>query len=289
MLIKKYEYDAITNLKGTAANYFTVPKSVIVNTELDYRRVSLFTYLRSYKGLNDRLCFSVPLFLKWANLKSDTHSGGMNDKIIETLDSLNDLGYVTYLSEKPKNKTFCIDLQFNTQQVYEECSGDRFAIVYIDEIEKIMTYKDANSKDAYFNCNAVLLVFVYLRMAIYRRINELNPEERYPERIKDRKERLPEAYNDTYKDIAETLGLSERIVARAVEVLEQLGLVMVREAYHIKNEEGEYRTADMIFSNMQKRDKGKLLASGYDYAFAEIAQKAKNINKYNKFYFLKEK
>ena len=283
----KNEYSPYTVLKGTAANYFTVPKSVIVNTELDYRRVSLFAYLRSYKGLNDRLCFSVPLFLQWANLKNDTHSGGINDKIIDTLDCLNDLGYVTYLCDKPKNKTFCMDVQFNTQQVFDECCSDRFAIVYLDEIEKIMTYRNTNIKDTHFNCNAVLLVFVYLRMMINRRPNELKPEERYPDKIEERKQRLPEAYNDTYKDIAEILGLSERTVSKSVEMLEELGLIMMQQAYHIKIAEGEYRTADMIFANMQKRDRGKLLVSGHDYAFAEIENKAKLIHKYNRFYNLK--
>ncbi|MBQ8814043.1 MAG: winged helix-turn-helix transcriptional regulator [Lachnospiraceae bacterium] len=284
---RKIEYDSITNLKGTAAHFFTVPKSVIENTELDYRRVALFVYLRSYKGLNERVCFSVPLFLQWANLKNDTHSGGVNDKIIDTLDCLNDLGYVTYLGDKPKNKTFCMDVQFNTQQVFDECSSDRFAIVYLDEIEKIMTYRNMNIKDTHFNCNAVLLVFVFLRMMINRRPNQLKPEEQSIDKIEERKQRLPEAYNDTYKDIAEILGLSERTVSKSVEVLEELGLIMMQQAYHIKIADGEYRTADMIFANMQKRDRGELLASGKEYAYAEIVQKAKNINQHNKYYHLK--
>ena len=282
-----YEYPPINTLTGTAAHYFTIPKCIIEGTELDYRRVSLFVYLRCYKGLNDHLCFSVPLFLKWANLKNDTHPDGVNEKIITLLDSLNDFGYITYCSDRAESRTFCIDILFNSQQVFDECAIERFAIVYIDEVEKIMQYKNLNPKDSYFNCNAVLLVFAYLRMAIARRPNKLKPEERFPKEIKERRERLPEAYNDTYKDIAATLGLSVRAVSKAVDVLKELGLIHVREAYHIKNELDEYRTPDMIFANMQKRDKNYLLIEGVEYANSEVENKAKLINKHNKKYVLK--
>lgn len=243
-------------------------------------RVSLFVYLSQRKGLDDIVYFSVPLFLNWIGYKSDSHKGAINDKVLETLTWLEDLEYITFLEDKSVNKTSFFKIYFNTQIVHEECFTNRFAIVYLDEIERIMGFKNNNKKDNYLNCNNVLLVFAFLRRSIFRTPNKLKPEERYEDRIADRKERLVEAFNESYKNIAEALGLTERTVSKAVQVLAQLKLIVVAEAYHIKGITSDYVTPDHIFANYEKREGNLLLASGNNYAFDEIKRKEKLIRKY---------
>ena len=226
----KYQYEHIATLNGNAAKNFRIPKSVIVDTEMLGIRIAVFTYLSLYKGLNDRVCFSIPLFLDWAGYKSDAHAGGINDKTIRTLEALSDLGYITFLDNRLRTKNSCFEILFNTQLVHDSCFQESFAILYLDEVEKVMRYTNDNLQDRYLNRNIVLLVFAYLRQAIYRTPNELKPEEQSPEGIERRKERYIEAYNESYKDIAQDLGLTERVVSFAVQALVSIGLIVVAEA-----------------------------------------------------------
>ena len=277
------EFKAICKLEGPSKNYFRIPDEIIYNCELGKIRIALYAYLYIHKGINDIVNFSVPLFLNWAGLKSDSHSGGMNDKVLTAMELLSDMGYVCFVGDKKLTRTSCAEIQFNTQLVHNMCcSGDRFAIVYLDEVESIMRYKNEKKSDTHFNSFSILLVFVYLRRSIIRRKNKLNPEERSEERIKDRRMRIPEAYNGKYKDIAFELGISERIVSKSVEILRRLKLIVVGVPYRIRGIDGEYRTPDFLFSNFQKRDEGQLLISGIEYAKTEINLKAKQMHDYHK-------
>ncbi|MBR2895786.1 MAG: hypothetical protein IKC03_09045 [Oscillospiraceae bacterium] len=284
----EYQYEPIATLKGDASKNIRIPKSIITNTKMLGIRLAVFTYLSIYKGLNDKLCFSIPLFLNWAGYKSDAHAGGINDKTIQTLKDLRDLGYVSFSDENLRHRNSCVEIKFNTHLVHNQCFEESFAILYLDEIEKVMKYKNDNPQDRYLNRNIILLVFAYLRQAIFRTPNKLKPEERSPEGIEGRKERCIEAYNESYKDIALDLGLTERIVSLSTQVLVKVGLIVIVEAYRIQNEDGEFRTLDMIFANAEKREGKHLLAIGEDYALGEIKRKLEKIRKStNTKYFIK--
>jgi len=195
------------------------------------------------------------------------------------------MGYVTLLGNTKLTRTSCVEIKFNTQLVHDVCcSGERFSIVYLDEIEKIIRYKNESIKDTHLNSFSVILVFAYLRRCIPRRPNKLKPEERCNERIIDRRKRIPEAYNGKFIDIAAELELSERIVSRAVEILRANDLIVLGVPHRIKCIDGEYRTPDYLFSNYQKRDDGKLLASGMEYAEIEIKLKAQQMHDYHEKY-----
>ena len=286
------EFETIKKLEGSSKNYFRVPDDVILSNDTDKLRIALFLYLHIHKGINDIVNFSVPLFLKWAGYKTDRRMGGMNDKVLYAMDYLHDLGYVHYIDKIP-TRASCVEIKFDTNLVHETCcSGMRFAIVYLDEIERILNFKNENAKDTQLNSLSVLLVFVYLRRSIYRRTNNVLPEERTEERIIDRRNRLPEAFNAMYIDIANEIGLSARLIERAVNVLQKMVLIVVGTPNRIQLLNGEFRTPDSIFANYEKRDGENLLAYGMEYAKQEIKQKAKLMYdyhiKYGVKYFLKE-
>ena len=274
-LDEKYEYRSVVELEGISANFIRIPSSIILDTELSNKRVAVFVFLSIYKGLNSRLFFSIPNLLEWAGYKNDTHKGGINDKFLDAMEGINDRGYLTYYGEL--TRTSCIEIEFDRQKVFNECSCSSFAILYLDEVERIMRYKNSNSKDVYLNNVSVLLVFAFLRNAIFRTPNKLKIEEQSQEGIKARKDRCVEAYANTYKEIGELIGLSERTVSKAVKVLESLKLIVVDEAYHIRNKEGEFRTPYTLFANMEKREGKYLLTSGLEYARGEMERKAEKI------------
>ena len=283
----KFEYRTPEKLDGDKAKYLFVPMSLIEDSELYVYRVALFAYLAMYRGLNNRVVFSVPRFVEWAGFKSDTHAGCVNEKVLDTLHRLNDLGYLIYREQPTKSNV--AELVMDMDFVTAECANN-FAILYIDEIEKIVNYKRENLKNAHLNSFSVLLVFAYLRRKIFRRPNELKPEERTQEGIEERRKRKPEAYTDNYKDIGEALGLSERTVSKAVKILEELNLLVVAESYHHRMEGcmGMYRTSYVMFANYEKREKEYSLAFGLEYAHREMELKEQAMGKYTLNYTLKK-
>ena len=170
--------------------------------------------------------------------------------------------------------------EFNSDYYYDDCS-DGFAVIYLDEIEKILKYKKVNQKDNTINSMIILLVFAYLRLIIRRRTNELKPEERYAPHIKSRRERLPEAYSGNIIDMSNEIGISSKTFSKIVDILEcELHLIVTDRAYRVKNEDDEFRTLPTIFANAYKREYGCLLDTGENYSRTEIEIKAENMKQH---------
>ena len=282
----KYEYHKI-QLEGSASKYIYVPLSVITDTKLDIRRVGVFSYLRIHCGLNNIVNFTIPDIVEWCGGKPDRRTNGSNDKILSTLDSLNEGGYLTYLTEK--SKSFYMKCKFDTEHFFAQCYNG-FSAIYLDEIETIMNYQKKNSKDSTVNNFVILLVFAYLRHKINRRPNELKPEERCHDNIKSRRERLPEAYSGNIINMADELGLSSKTFSKIIDILEcELHLIVTDRAYRVKNEDNEFRTLPTIFANTYKREYGYLLDTGDNYSRTEIELKAENLKRHYQGYRIDKK
>ena len=264
-----------TQLEKSKQNYITIPLSLISNDEIDLRRVAVFSYLRCCCGLDGICRFTIPSLVTWCGGKSDNRTGGINSKVLNTIDDLNDMGYLTYLT-KPSKSSY-IECEFDFEK-YNDEHNSGFATLYLDEIRKILNYKNTNSKDSRLTNTTILLVFAYLRAKIHRRKNELKPELRSKEGIEKRKLKNPEAYNNLLMNIADDIGISEKTLTKAIDVLEEdLGLIVTERAYRIKNNEGEFRTLHTIFANSYKREGKSLLAIGEKYSREEIKIKVDNL------------
>ena len=238
----------------------------------------MFSYLRVHCPLNNVINCTVPDIVEWCGGKPDRKVNGVNDKVLSTMNALNDRGYLTYLTEKSRSSY--MKCEFNMNYYYDECSNG-YAAIYLDEIKKIMNYQKENSKDSTLNNATILLVFAYLRNKIRRRPNELKPEERSFDGIIKRRERLPDAYENNISDIANELGIHKQTLSKIIDILElELELIVTDRAYRVKNEDNEFRTLPTIFANAYKRDDRYLLETGNNYSRAEIEQKAKNIKQY---------
>lgn len=158
---------------------------------------------------------------------------------------------------------------------YDSCSNG-YAVIYLDELEKIMKYKNLQGNS--ISNTTLLLVFSYLRNKIRRRPNELKPEERTSEGIKQRKERLPDAFDGNISDIAKELGMHKQTLSKIIDILElELKLIVTDRAYRVKTDESEFRTLPTIFANAYKREDKYLLAAGEEYSRTEIELKAENM------------
>ena len=276
-----YEYQNPVKLNGDSGIYFSVPDSVILDADANDKRVTAFSFFSIRRGLDRGVSFSINSIVKWIGRKQNRNSNGINGKLIQAIERLRDDEYISF-SDKLTNSS-CIDATFNTCKVSEECNRGRFAVIYFDELKKILDYKNPNSKDAFLNNDVILLVFAYLRMEIYRRSNSLRPEEinignkrSHELDVETRRIRCPEAYDCYYYEIAEKLGISARTVSKAVVVLNELGLIYSESLPRV-NVDGKWRTDRTIFCNAYRREGGYLLKDGSEYYLPEIDRKKKKL------------
>lgn len=283
-MAKAYEYQSPTKLEMPSGNYFLVPASVILDTGSNDKRVTVFSLLSVKRGLDWSVNFSINSMVGWAGKKQNRNPNGINASFNTAIERLIEEGYLSVYG-KLGNATN-VDAVFNMSKITEQCQQkrERFAIIYIDELQKILGYKVKSSKDSFFSNDVVLLVFSYLRMMIYRRRNELLPGETNIDGKNDkeydinaRRIRSPEAYSGYYCDIAEELGLSPRAVSDAVSALNELELIYSESLPRVKHE-GKWKTTYTIFCNRYKRENNYLLADGSKYYMSEIDNKKKQLN-----------
>ncbi len=271
----RYEYTK-TLLADLESKYIYIPLSVIVDNELDVKRVGVLSYLRIHCGLNDVVGFTVSDMIEWCGMKPNNREGKTNDKFLSIINDLSNGGYLTYLTEQSKSSY--MKCKFNMEYYYDKCS-EGYAVVYLDEFKKIMDYKNLQGNSV--NSTTILLVFAYLRNKIRRRPNELKPEERTIEGVQQRKERLPDAFDSNISDIAKELGIHKQTLSKIINILEQeLGLIVTDRAYRIKTDDNEFRTLPTIFANAYKREDKYLLVTGEEYSRTEIELKAENMKQH---------
>ena len=282
VLIERFEYSSPVELDAIGGNYFAIPASIIMDTDMTEKRATVFSFFSSYRGLNSSLFFSINNIVKWTGKQPNRHANGINSKIIQVIECLRDGGYLT-LSEELNNSS-CVEATLNLSKISHECDNDRFAIIYLDELKQIMDYQNPNTKDAFLNNDVILLVFSYLRMKIYRRRNKLFLEEisvdnqnNHQLDIDTRRLRSPDAYDCYYYEIAEELGITSRTVSKAVDVLNELGLIYSEPLPRIKYE-NKWRTDHTVFCNTYKREGNYLLISGSQYYLTEIENKKRKLN-----------
>lgn len=263
--LERYEYTSPIRLDIISGNYIIIPSAIILAKDIDIKRLLTFAYFAVHRGLNCNIVFSLSHILQWMGKRSDRHKNGINDKI---LCSIRYLQTENYLSEFDLSSSGYINAQFNLSKVQEECDKDRFAVIYLDELQLIINSVNTNSS-LYFNHDVILLLFAYLRMKIFRRRNQLLPEDN---NIALRKINNPEAYNCYYFEIAKELNISVRAVSNAIKALNDLGLVYSEALPRIKYN-NKWRTDHTLFCNMYKREGNYQLASGEQYYLTEIKNK----------------
>lgn len=275
MSASKYERSSIEELDGSSGAYFVIPSSIILrkNKEIGDRLVTVFSFFSVNRGLNWETMFSLNKMVEWCGKNPDRHSGGVNTKFKKTVEFLEDEGYLC-LKDNVSN-SICCTAVINKSKITEECQTNkkRFATVYLDEVEKILSWQNPNKKDVYVNPDVLIRVFSYLRMMISRRPNKLSAQE-IGEDIEKRMLRLPEAYNGYYCDMASDLDITPRAFSESIKVLKEIGLIYYESLPRVKVN-GKWITTHTIFCNAYKREGKHLFASGEDYYGVEIRNKKK--------------
>lgn len=268
----EYEYPSPKKLSGISRYFIKIPESIIYDNESGDKLVTTFSFFSVSKGLDDRSMFSLNGVVEWSGKKPDRHSYGVNSKFKKSIERLEQNGYI-YLNGEISNTRCCV-ANVNMEKIHEECDDYNFAVIYVDELEKILDWNNSNSRDAFINNDVLLRVFAYLRMLIKRRPNKLAKDDND---VDKRKLRWPESWNGYYADMSEELGISARIMSDLVNVLCDIGLLYTESLPRIKVNE-KWKTSHTLFCNTYKREGQYLLASGEEYYKIEIKNKKKILN-----------
>lgn len=278
------EYTQTVELRGDACAYFLVPSSIILDADVGDKRLTAFSFFSVKRGIDGKVDFSANRVIQWAGRVPNRNANGINAKMTGAIRSLSRKGYLTVSGNY--SGAHIAEACFNLPKVSDECNRERFAVMYVDEAKRILDNDDIESGDKLMSKDVVLLVFAYLRMMIYRRPNKLRPEELNVDGMNDRRhdidarrKNMPEAYNGYYCDIADDLGLSPRVVSKAIDILGKLGLIYSEPLPRIKVGD-RWVTNHSIFCNMYKREGKRLLDSGSGYYLREANGKKMKISEF---------
>ncbi len=272
------DYDKLT---GIASRYISVPASIIMNNELDTKRVVAYIYFALKHGKDNELSFTINHLVSWCGFTPNKHDGKINDKFFALIDAMKQINIISCDNpDDEKNKhSYMYTALFNEDTIQDEMNNPskRFALLWVDEIKKIMSYQ-ITLDNKYLNNATILLVFAYLRMMIYRR-SVLNIS--YSQ-FKDGATSNPEAYNNFYFKMAEDLGISVKTLSLVLNILsDDLQLIYIRKlpTIHYKD---KYRTDHTVFANTYKREGSYLITSGKDYYMYEVEKKLNRMKSYMK-------
>lgn len=258
-------------------NFITIPKSIIFNDFNDSKLISTFSFFEYWKNRHNKIMCTVESIVEWCGFKPNKHIGKTNYNFIELLEHLYKIGYL-----KNKPVVSHIDLQImelSFNWIKEKIDTDHFAKIYLDELEKIMSYKFNGEKTKVLNNASLLLLFAYLRMSIITRNTIFH---------KDSDEDItnhPEAFYTSCPEISNDLSIGERTIYKLIDILEELGLIHVQ---HVKrkvkaeNQESKW-VSYVIFVNRYKRCKDGSVLSGEEYYLKEVEAKMSLMNKNSTF------
>lgn len=243
-------------------NYVKIPREVIYDKSIGDKRVIIFSYLCSRRALDDTVAFSIAELCHWSHLKPNYHNGKINQKYLEVLDSLSHCNYfINYpdfqrLIIDKKNSNDYYNVKLNTQKFD---TLDSFGIIYFDEIEKILNFKE-ELQFSDLDLTRISSAYILLLLSYFRVNMNRNPQ-------------TPLCCYRLYKKISEDIGLSERYISRIVEILDVMDIVKFQEGkrkrYQKSNGDYGFITAPKVFADFKrytKSDNGNtIIDKNYDY------------------------
>lgn len=214
------------------------------NKDISEKRISLYIYLSCRRALDDTVAFSINELAKWQHIKPDRHKGKTNDKYKQCLSQLNTLGYYVRCPDFEKIST--LDNYYSISLNIEQFDIiDRFGIIYFDEIEKIINFKQKindTSVTHRIGSDQIFLLLSYIRMNTYHR-NKKN------ETI----ESNPECCYRMYEKIQSDIGLSSRMISKAVKILSLLGIIKYQDLLRYHDVENKtWHTRCKVFADVRR-------------------------------------
>lgn len=297
------EFKPIRKLDPVRESYVTIPSRVFEDAERGYkkagRRAVVLAFFLFRCGKDGIAGFTLQAIMDWAGRTCDKNNQGSNAGYVEAINSLELDGFIDVLDTEKGNDSRgsrkFTPLQYReavvrkdelTRRLQDKDNEERdyFAVVYLDEVRRVLGYKnDEQIKNAFpdnrIECESLFLVYCHLFKWLRSKARLNTPREACDgDYFKNGKwdwvamqRDFPEAYDFTYKGIAEELGMTEEAVSKAAQMLDVLGLVRPCALQRVKADDDSWSTLNTIFVSYQKRDakKMELIQQGSEYWMRE--------------------
>lgn len=223
-------------------NHIRIPREIIYGTTIGEKRASCYAYFFTHMTDNNTVLFSYDYLIRWCGFTPDRKKNrktglSMKDKFSQVITWLCENQYISNFNERSfwgNNLQYCL--------INRDKFGDnkQFSIIYDFEINLLQHY-DSNYRP--LTKSTILLVLAYIRVNMWRRTTQLTVE------LDAAKKKKPEIVSRQYRKIAEDIGISERLVSRAISVLNDMGIIVARTLPRFQDESGKWHTEDTIFAN----------------------------------------
>ena len=188
--------------------YLYIPSSIIMEKELDSKRVVAYAFFLVHHGRGRQLMFSVNSLVSWCGYVPNAHIGRMNEKFIALINELENIGCIKCKDDvSVKPYTRLLRATVNDKWWQDTINSGQYAKLYLDEIEKVLQCEIKSENDAFTMVGKDMLVFAYLKMKMKENVDG----------------RL--AYHGFYKTIAADVGLSEKSVSKIIRNLQDKGMI----------------------------------------------------------------
>lgn len=228
-----------------------IPREIIYNNEMDEKRVLIFSYFASKRGLDDTVGFSCDSIVKWCGYKINYNKDKINDQIAKSTLLLSQDKYIDIQKERICRNNFILTKLNNEKfDVY-----NKFALVYLNELDTIQNFKKYTTDVNRMSSSILLLVLSYVRVNMLRRQAEYF----------NHKSDKPEFCYRMYKDIEVDIGISSRYISRSIKILCELDLIAITTLPRWQDEYNNWHTEVTLFVNKYKYKDGGKLDDSYDY------------------------
>lgn len=219
--------------------YFVkVPKEVILAKDITEHRLSTYLYFHCNKTRDDMVHYCPIYMIQWSGYKPNWHRGTTENIYTKFRDSMQWFFENGYLIDFEKEKYIQMTFQSSLLNVDKLNPKDNFGSLYDFEIEAINNY---NSTYKPLNKSILLLLLSYIRAFTWNRANEVSG---HSEKSKKNK---PEIFYSQFTTIATFIGSDRKMIAKATDVLEQLGLIKTYRMPRYKDSSGNWHTDDIIY------------------------------------------
>lgn len=207
----------------------------------------MYTYFSVGFGFNSKIGFCIKDILDWLGHVRDRHKNGIEEKLTDLILELEKVGYLKLHSKIHYDKFCKATLSYDL--FYPE---NKFAIIYFNELEKIIEFKNYVKDNSRMTSSILLLVLSFIRLRMLKR-GEF-------QKVQDK----PEIHYNRYKTIAHFLGLTDRQISNAIKILNQLDILYSEELPRYKDSKGNWHSNFFIFADKYKYKNNQPIKD-YDY------------------------
>lgn len=229
--------------------YVTIPREIIELENVDDIRIPIYVYFYCRRPLIDIVGFSIDKLAACCGYKPNSHKNMINDKCKDVLNHFvnNDL-----FSEYPDDfSAFKHDQYIEVALNYEWFSPKTtYAYIEIEEIDKILNFKNTISSSNKITSSKLLLLLAYIR------VNKLT---RTKIQSESHPENKPEIFYKHYKVIAEDLNLSEDTIVVATDILCKLDIIATKEIPRYQDDSGNWHTDVTLFADKKEGWENELI------------------------------